>query len=278
MLISLIYRIFALNLSRLVYDRLGISSTFSRLCTYHVHLGALPPSLDSDHCLFGQFQATASNFAIIDLNNFECSRTPTVPVVHLVQGVKKLYQVQGLRAAVSGFCTCHVHLEERFHLLWTRVRVLLHGDGPAERGGGAWLLIRKRDHFSPARKMRQGVRALTARNHPGRFYPKACVCVNLKGPVILNSVRTVAHPVDVSCLSPPKNGVACMPRTVNTTRTECEDLKTKMQDEPASWGDYLGPPRGWACRKHVRQLERLCRPKESAHCHTPGQYFVFFTN
>jgi len=39
-------------------------------------------------------------------------------------------------------------------------------------GGKARLLIRKYDHFTPAREMRRDVRALTARNHPeGRYYP-----------------------------------------------------------------------------------------------------------
>jgi len=42
----------------------------------------------------------------------------------------------------------------------------------AWEGGKAGLLIRKHDHFTPARKMRQDVRALTAHNHPeGRYYP-----------------------------------------------------------------------------------------------------------
>ena len=35
-----------------------------------------------------------------------------------------------------------------------------------EEGGEACLLIRKHDHYTPARKMRRDVRALTARNHP----------------------------------------------------------------------------------------------------------------
>jgi hypothetical protein len=34
------------------------------------------------------------------------------------------------------------------------------------QGGVAVFLIRKHDHFTPARKMRRDVRALTARNHP----------------------------------------------------------------------------------------------------------------
>jgi len=40
------------------------------------------------------------------------------------------------------------------------------------KGGKAGLVIRKHDHFTPARKMRRDVRALTARNHSeGRVYP-----------------------------------------------------------------------------------------------------------
>jgi len=37
--------------------------------------------------------------------------------------------------------------------------------------GKACLLIRRHDHFTPARPMRRDVKALTARNHPaGRYY------------------------------------------------------------------------------------------------------------
>ena len=40
-------------------------------------------------------------------------------------------------------------------------------------GGKAGSFILKHDHFTPARKMRRDVRALTTRNHPeGRFYPR----------------------------------------------------------------------------------------------------------
>jgi len=41
-----------------------------------------------------------------------------------------------------------------------------------QKGGKACLLIRKHDHYTPARKMKRDVRALTARNNPEeRFYP-----------------------------------------------------------------------------------------------------------
>ena len=40
------------------------------------------------------------------------------------------------------------------------------------KGRKAGSLTRKHDHYTPTRKMRRDVRALTARNHPeGRFYP-----------------------------------------------------------------------------------------------------------
>ena len=42
----------------------------------------------------------------------------------------------------------------------------------ANTGEKTGLLIRKHEHFTPSRKMRRDVRAVTARNHPeGRFYP-----------------------------------------------------------------------------------------------------------
>ena len=45
--------------------------------------------------------------------------------------------------------------------------------GQGDTGGKAGLLMCKHDHYTPARKMRRDVRALTAHNHPeGRFYPQ----------------------------------------------------------------------------------------------------------
>ena len=41
---------------------------------------------------------------------------------------------------------------------------------PGHTVGKACLLIRKHDHFTPAREMRRDVRALTARNHPFRSF------------------------------------------------------------------------------------------------------------
>ena len=41
---------------------------------------------------------------------------------------------------------------------------------PVVRGVKAGSLVRKHDHYTPARKMRRDVRALRARNHPeGQF-------------------------------------------------------------------------------------------------------------
>ena len=37
---------------------------------------------------------------------------------------------------------------------------------PLKEGGEACLLIRKHDHYTPARKTRRDVRALTSRNRP----------------------------------------------------------------------------------------------------------------
>ena len=51
--------------------------------------------LSSNRCLFGQLQSTASDLAIVDSNDFECSRTPTVPVVNLVQ--IRVVKVSGVR-------------------------------------------------------------------------------------------------------------------------------------------------------------------------------------
>ena len=48
----------------------------------------------------------------------------------------------------------------------------VQGSGLRVQEGGAGLLIRKHDHFTPARKMRGDVRALAARYHPeGLLYP-----------------------------------------------------------------------------------------------------------
>jgi len=48
----------------------------------------------------------------------------------------------------------------------------LHSIASLQEGWGAGLLIRKHDHYTPAKKTRRDVRALTARDHPeGRFYP-----------------------------------------------------------------------------------------------------------
>ena len=76
-------------------------------------------------------------------------------------------QVLGFRVHGSGFWV----LGSGFRVLGSGFRVLGLGFRVQRVGlrvEGA--LIRKRGHFTPARKMRRDVRALTARNHPeGRW-------------------------------------------------------------------------------------------------------------